>query len=405
MGSWADYHDLIAHGKYDAVIEAVNKISNPPERLLLLKCESLIYKGLFDDATPIIVNLLQSEVPIVKIDAIRQQSLIHWSLGELLQSSGSINKAYNLLSQLDRNNPDDQSVRAHVLHMYGTVCQNMGQLDDSLNYLTDSLKISEELGNRHRIAATLANLAIVYSYKGNQEKTLENYLNALTLLQDLGKQGDEALVLGLLGETYWELGEQSVAIDYKIKSLDILRELKNNYRTADALQVVINFLVIYDRLDNAKMYFAELVDINNSSNAQNINFMTRFCEGLILKFSPRVKQKIIAQEIFEELLEEELDFEMRSEILLHLSDLLIDELRTYSEPAVLLELNKLNTQIYQMAKSQNNQYLAVEALILKAKMEIISTNFTEADKLFEDASVLADKHGYDFLKDKAELER
>jgi tetratricopeptide (TPR) repeat protein len=405
MGIYVEYHNLISRGQYDTVIETINKISHPPERLLLLKCEALIYKGQFEDAIPIIEKLSQSDTVVIKIDALRQQSLIHWSLGELLQSSGTINQAYNLLNELNKTNLDDLGVRAHVLHMCGTVCQNMGQLDDSLNYLLESLRISEKLDNKNRIAATLANLAIVYSYKGDQEKTLENYNNALKLLRELGKQDDEALVLGLLGETYWELGDQNRAIIFKVQSLDILRELKNNYRTADALQVLISFLVLHNRLDEAKMYYKELDEINNSTDAYNINFMTRFCEGLILKFSSRVKQKIIAQEIFEELLQEELDFEMRSEILLHLSDLLIDELRTYSEPEVLLELNKLNTQIYQMAKSQNNQYLAVEALILKAKMELINTNFTEADTLFENAGLLADKHGYDILKDKADHER
>ncbi|MFV2015365.1 MAG: tetratricopeptide repeat protein, partial [Candidatus Heimdallarchaeota archaeon] len=405
MGSFDRFIELISHGNYDEVIELIDNDPNPTERLLLFKSEALIYNGSFDIAYQLVKPFTQSEDLLIKVDAIRQKSLIHWSLGEFNQAIELIERAYDLLANLDETKLDDLSIKAHVLHMYGTICQSTGQLDQSLSFLKQSLSISEDLGNQHRIAATLANLAIVHSYMGDQEKTLENYNSALIILKDLGKSGDEALVLGLLGETYWELGKKAEAIKYKIKSLDILREFKNYYRIADSLYVLINFLLLFNRNELANSYYNELVKVNKSSDAYNIDIMTRFAEGLILKFSPRVKQKIIAQGIFEDLLEEELDFEIRSEILLHLSDLLIDELRTYSEPEVLVELNSLYNQIYQMASNQNNRYLSTEALILKAKMEIINTNFTEADRIFEEASLLAEKHAFDFLKDKAELER
>lgn len=405
MGLADRFIELISHGNYDEVIQLIDNDPNPPERILLYKSEALIYNGSFDVADQIVYPLIKSETFLIKIDAMRQKSLIHWSLGELDQANALIHKAFLSLSKLNNSISDDLSVKAHVLHTYGTICQSTGQLNESLNFLEQSLSISEDLGSQNRIAATLANLAIVYSYKGDQNKTLENYKRALVILKDLGKKGDEALVLGLLGETYWELGKKSEAIEYKINSLDILRELGNSYRIADSLAVLINFLVLYNQINLAKTYYKELVKLNKSSTASNIDFMTRFSEGLILKFSPRVKQKIIAQEIFEELLHEELDFEIRSEILLHLSDLLIDELRTYSEPAVLLELSSLYIQIFEMASRQDNRYLSVEALILNAKIELINTNFTKADKIFEDASTLAEKHGYDLLKNKAELER
>ena len=243
MGSVDRFKELISQGNYNEVLELFDNHANPPERLLLFKSEALIYNGNFELAEQLVSTLAKSKSSLIKVDAMRQKSLIHWSLGELDQASTLIQDTYLLLSNLDETISDDLNVRAHVLHTYGTICQSRGQLNDSLLFLEESLSISINLENQDRIAATLANLAIVYSYKGDQEKTLENYNRALDILSGLGKKGDEALVLGLLGETYWELGKKREAIDYKIKSLDILRELGNSYRTADSLAVLINFLV------------------------------------------------------------------------------------------------------------------------------------------------------------------
>ncbi|OLS19421.1 MAG: Photosystem I assembly protein Ycf3 [Candidatus Heimdallarchaeota archaeon LC_2] len=405
MNSINEFQVLISKGQYSEIINKIDNLKDPSDRELLFKSEALIYEGSFDNSLQIINKVINKEDLSIRIEAIRQKSLVHWSLGELNQAISVIQTAINLIPILKPDTIEKRALKAHVYHSYGTFCQSMGRLDDALQYLEDSLVISKETNYKHRIAATSANLGITFSYKGEKTKTLEYYNQALLILQELGSTSEQALVHGLIGETYWEYGVPDKAIIHVKLSLDILRETKNYYRIADALYVLIDILVLNNMMESAKEYYEDLVEINSNSDANNIRFMTRYSEALILKFSNRMKQKSAAQEIFEQLLLEELDFEIWNNIVLHLSDLLLDELRIYSDPEVLSELTRLSDQRYRRAQNQNNKYLEVEALILMGKMELINTNFKTADELFARASEIAKYNGQEILVESANSER
>ncbi len=404
MLSDADFYDLLSHGKYDDIIDIISNIEKVPDRLLLFKSEALIYLGHFDAAKTIVNSLVISDAPLIQVDSTRQIALINWSLGKLSKAETWITKAQEHTFKLNLNELQDKIVKAHVSHTFGTICQSIGRLDESQNHLLESLQISTEINNKARIAATLANLGIVASYKGQQNQTFEYYNKALTILRELGKSGDEALVLSLLADSYWENGNADEGINKKMDALKILQQNNNYYRIVDTIMELIHFLVISNRLSEAQNYYDEIVKINYKVKTKNIILMMRFSEALILKFSPRIREKTKALDIFEELLTEELDFEMRSQCVLHLCDLLIDELRIYSEPLVFDELTKLSNQVYQMAQDQKNLFLTVETLILKGKLELINSNFSKAEKIFENAAILANEKGFDFLTEKANLE-
>lgn len=398
------FYELLSHGRYDEIIEIISNIDNISDRLVLFKTESLIYLGKFDDAKHLVNGLIDSEFQLVRVDATRQMALIFWSLGELSKAENWIKQAQDLTYNLNPDHRKDKIIKAHVLHTYGTICQSLGKLDESQNHLLESLQISTETNNKDRIAATLANLGIVASYKGQQNQTFEYYNRALSILRELDKSGDEALVLSLLADSYWENGNVEEGISQKMNALAILQRNNNFYRIVDTLMELIHFLVLSDRLEEAQRYFDQMVEINYKTKAKSITLMMRFSEALILKFSPRIREKTKALDIFEELLTEELDFEMKSQCVLHLCDLLIDELRIYSEPLVFDELTKLSNQVYHMAQNQKNMYLTVETLILKGKLELINSNFKEAEHIFENAAILANEKGFDFLTEKANLE-
>lgn len=121
----------------------------------------------------------------------------------------------------------------------------------------------------------------------------------------------------------------------------------------------------------------------------------------MLKFSPRGIQKYQSQRLFNELiLDLNLNIPFKNECRLHLMDLLLDELNHYSNDEVLTEIVILISEIYETAQEQHAIPLAVEALILKSKIEIINTNFELANKLLDQAVILAEERGYKQLLDR-----
>ncbi|MFX0114723.1 MAG: hypothetical protein ACFFB3_09250, partial [Candidatus Hodarchaeota archaeon] len=118
----------------------------------------------------------------------------------------------------------------------------------------------------------------------------------------------------------------------------------------------------------------------------------RVQDAIALKKSPRMSEKVQAQELFQQLAKDEtLAPNLVIYSMLNLCDLLMGEVKAYGEQAVYLEAQRLSDQIYNIAQEQGSSAVLIEALVLRSKFALLEGNIAKADKLLKQAAVTANE--------------
>jgi hypothetical protein len=142
----------------------------------------------------------------------------------------------------------------------------------------------------------------------------------------------------------------------------------------------------------------------------SVNQLSYLSQALVLKRSSRLRDKIKAQELFEQVAGEETEFRISFDALLNLCDLLLLELRTSGEEDVFLEAKSFVQRFTTRAKQTQFLSFVVDALILQAKFAMVDGDITGAAKLLDQAQITAEEKGFTRLARKVsdeiiELER
>lgn len=78
----------------------------------------------------------------------------------------------------------DKTNLSEALNEYGTLLRQQERWDEAITQLEESKKLSGEIGNDYRVVDNMADLAILYDYKGNLDKSLELAQQASKLALD-----------------------------------------------------------------------------------------------------------------------------------------------------------------------------------------------------------------------------
>lgn len=257
-----------------------------------------------------------------------------------------------------------------VLKINAFIFFYLGDYETSIKYLIKQLEIDEKLGNIDVIANTLNNLGSLYQYQGNFKKASELLQKSIVMRKEINFiDGLNNAIFDYFMVLYWN-GEINEARD----QLNELHKLKSN--------------------DLTKLNFEQQVRIS-------------IAEGLMLKAGSRVREKVKALEVFEELYGKinDVNFEeIHRMILYNYCDLLIMELSQFGDNDVLELVIKLTDEIYELAQFQQSRNYIIEALVLKAKLNIIQTKFVEAQNLFEQAKINAEETNITLLIKKIDRE-
>ncbi|MGP1384258.1 MAG: tetratricopeptide repeat protein [Thainema sp.] len=120
---------------------------------------------------------------------------------------------------------EEQKKFSAVLCNLGIAYRSLSQYEKAIELYQQSLKITQEIGDRHGEANNLGNLGSAYYSKGQYEKAIELYQQSLTIKQEIGDRECEAVALGNLGSAYRSLGQYEKAIELYQQSLKIQQEL------------------------------------------------------------------------------------------------------------------------------------------------------------------------------------
>lgn len=323
-------------------------------------------------------------------------------LGDLEHANTSFQKSLAIIEETG-----NKERLANSLNNIGSLYLYRGAgIDQALEYLLKSLTMFEDLEDKKGIALTSNDIGFGYRFKGELELALEYSHKSLSKHEEIDESLTRMYPLNNLATIYHAKGELEAAYEYSKKALSLSEESGNELAAAYALYSLVNLSLETNQIEEAKSYSQQLQTLHTHGYQADkmrrgliraittIGQYAKLTEALILKTSPRLKDKGKAQEILEQIAEETSEnFEITSTSMLNLCDLHIFELKASGEKTVLQETKTLVRRLTAHARQQHSFSSVVDALILQAKLAMVEGDLTVATQLLDQAQMTADEKG------------
>lgn len=276
----------------------------------------------------------------------------------------------------------------------GLTYESQGELDRALEYYQRSLTLLEEIGHMYVFAVVLLNIGLVYYSRGELDLALECYQKILTLFEEFGNKQHIAQILHNIGEVYFRKGDLGQALEYYKRSLALREEIGNKLDLSDILFGLVTITIDKHAINQAKHYLQRLEHINEQEENKLIDQRCRVAEALVLKTSMRVRNRAKAEELLEQVVDEEIVFHQVTVIaLLNLCDILLVELRLSGDVEVLRGVQTHLSKLLKIATEQHSHWLLAETYVLQSKLALLNLNVRGARHLLTEAQRIADEKG------------
>ena len=366
--------------------------------------------------------------------------LVYWSKGDLENAREYYEKSLKIGEELE--NKHQISV---ILNNLGNVCAMKGDNTQALEYYQRALQTRKELGNKQDIALTLTNIGAANEALGNLEVASQYYQQSLEIYEELDIDHGIALALNNLSSLYQLRGELDLALDYLERSLVIREKLDNIQDVAQslinlgelhrikgepekALKTYQQCLTTYENIGNdpylsivlfklvcitlelkhivlTEEYLRRLEQIDEKTKNKAIHQRYSLANALFHKSKKRIRDKLKAQEILEEIANGEIiDHSLTILAMIHLCELLLTELRMTEEEDVFGEVKDLTNKLMEIAKQQSSHLLLVETYILQSKLALIEFDIENAMILLTKAEDIANTRGLALLSQRIKHE-
>jgi tetratricopeptide (TPR) repeat protein len=345
-----------------------------------------------------------------EINDVESIGMILGNIGTLYVFKGELNIALNyfqktiaLLEELEKN-----LFYAFGLSGVGYVYLLQGKLNEALEYLQKSQNICEEIDYKEHIALNLGLIGSYYTGKGEMKKALESLQRSLEICDEIGVTKGPYLgwFLSFIGQLYSVKGDYDLALENYEKALAIFEEIGNPVTMTTALFALIKINLELKAIEKAKEYVDKMKRINEKKYYRTVDLVFRVSQALLYKTSDRAIQRAEAQKILQQVANEELiSFELAVEVLLNLSDLLLDELKSTGSKEALKEIKNHSNHLLKLSKTQNSYYLLSETYLLQSKLALLELDVKGAQKLLTQAEFIAEEKGLGKLTSKIVNER
>ncbi len=380
---------------YERSLELRSEIGNDLAMAAILNNIGVIYhdKGELDRALEYHAKslVLRKKLgnPLDIAMSLNNMGIIYHDKGELDRALECHSQSLALKKQF--GNPQDL---AAALNNIGNIYYEKGELDQALDYLERSLNLKKELGNPRDIAMTLNNIGSIYREKGELDQALTYLEQSLTIRKELGNPRDIAESLLALGLVHLERDDYQQALTYLEESLTIREAIGNPIRISDTLFHLISVAIDMGDSERTKRYLTRLEEISTTEENDIIHQRHQLCHALVLKHHPRARDKLEAQQIFEQVVNNEvISHELTTFALLHYCELLLYELQLTGDETVLARTREVLERLLDVADHQHSRALMAQACWLLSKVALLEGEPLQARTLMTRAQVYAEEWG------------
>jgi tetratricopeptide (TPR) repeat protein len=407
---------LYQQGKYEEVLSLSEEIYNQCSKLKenLLSVDTLkwmafasIYLYKWDRAAKIInqgEKILEEFPQKESVEYIQREAYYAIVKGFLYWHKGDYNNAlenfeYSLAIREKLGTKHEIAESLYLVTFM--ILKATGELNRALKYAKRSLDLAKQSAKKYYIAFSLNILASVYAFQGEIEVCSKIYEQSLAIFQELNNKRMIAVTLNNVGEKYRMKEDLDQALKCLEQSLAIQQELGNLKDIAATHDFLIQILIDKNEIKRAQYYLHELEHLNNQVKSKEIYLSYLFDKALLSKISLRARNRVQAEEIFNQLLKDkDLGYELTIRTLINLSELHLIELHMTSDIEILNEINPLITQLLNIAEETHSYWVLSETYLLQAKLSLLSFDIKRAQKFLTQAQKIAESYGIKRLAKK-----
>ena len=417
----------------------------------LLKCELLLWQGLYEDLVKLAEQTYKESLglgkSILSVDLllIMAHALLWDKKYDKLQDI--IKQGEELLKTLPQELPAEYKRReAYIDWIKGRLYGDFRDADLALKHLECSLTLREEFGTKQEITMSIGaissifvflkvdynraikigedclllckeigdkwaigqhfySMAIIHKVKGELERSIKLSEQGLTIFNDINNQLMAARTLSNMGQAYRQRGELDRALDCLEQALALTYERGTQRDKTLILDQLIQILIAKGDLEQAQQYLHRYKQLNNQLKDKELNLVYLLNKALMLKKSSRTRKRAEAEEILTQILEDEdSNFELILTALTNLCELLFTELRMTNDLEVLEEIKPLITRLLDIVEKTGSFSILCETHLLQAKISLLNFNIKKAQRFLTQAQQIAEKFGLNLLTKKIATE-
>ena len=443
--------NLFNDGKFEEALILVNNLEAKEDLTdtdqilcLLLKSSVLLRFGNFEDCFKSAEKAyLENQVlgnHLYSIDALLNMA---WALVWL----GNFEKAYDLtlksekiLKTLTKISTFEREKRvAYNLFVKACVCYFQANVDQGLDYAKRSLELRQKLAIKHEIVESLIvissfyitlkddldyaleileecrslaieinhpikdsfipmNFGIISHMKGDLKEALMYFKKVLPIFERNNNINSVGTILNNLGCLYREMGDLDQSLICLKRGLEITKKTGNKWQISMSLGSIIEALVVKGEIEQAQRYLEQLEEINKQEDNKMIEQVYFLDKALVLKSSPRLHNRVKAEELLKQIIQGEMvSSENTIVALLNLCELLLDELRITGELEILDEIDPLITQLLEIAEKIKSFWVLAETYTLQGQLALVNFDIKGARRFLTQAQQIAERHGINRL--------
>jgi tetratricopeptide (TPR) repeat protein len=301
------------------------------------------------------------DYPYISVYSLLNLCYLYQIRGDLTKALKAGHKGLGIWQSLQQRNPalpDHQT----LLHNLGEVYRVKGDFDNALLYLKQSLAINEVRGHIPHTAESLTEI----------------------------------------GKVYYQQGDLVCAKDYLQRGFALHKTGEVDYLISKPIFGLIRIAFEEDDLEQVQQYRGVMETLKTKAKTKSGKQLSdeylQLTDALILKHSSRVLQKANAQQHLTEFIHKEIvHHEIKALAMVHLCELLLDELRLYGDATVLQETQNVINELYDLGKTHQTYSLIVQALMLKTQFAVWQGQLDIATKYATQAELLAEEKGLSLL--------
>ncbi len=175
-----------------------------------------------------LIQIIYPEISKIDINYFKDKKHHFLSfLGQSLWHAGIWQPGLDYLLQSLRGFQEvgDRSGEASTLNNIGGIYHSIGLQQKALAFFNLSLLISKEIGDRSGEATTLNNVGLIYQSIGQPQKALVFFEQALPIMQETEHRGGQATTLHNIGMVFQNIGQPQKALVFYNQALPIFREV------------------------------------------------------------------------------------------------------------------------------------------------------------------------------------
>ncbi len=293
-----------------------------------------------------------------------------------------------------------------ILYNSAALYHGKGDFGRTEEAYKEYIRWSERIGGEHHVALGSNNLGEVYRARGNFDKALTCYERSMEYNKRIGRTKGYVVGLANCGLVQYARGFPDEALRLLEESLLLAEEqdqadLLGGFIIAYNILFITSILVDKGMVDDAQQRVERLREIKERTKKPYDENVYRIAGALVLKSSTFPRNRVKAKELLIEVVDGSFwEYETNTLALLHLTELLVNELQIAGDAEVLENLNVRLGRLLDLASEQKSTLLLIETQLLQSKAALLQLEAEKANRLLNEAQSLAEQKGLENLSER-----